>query len=285
MHVRLYLFNRHIMNKKFIPFVLVLVLVLAGIALWLGLRGGVGSSRDNADITVYAPEGTEIIVIDADEDVSEENALEGDALNNAETFEVDSSGELYLMLENGTYDILGNRGEEYYPWIKEVKVNGLYSTELYPFFLPPDPTLEITEDENVADAFATIATLPTAETPRVNTNETAEMYVDENTVFVNWTADVVDMPEFICPGDNVEDCQLQPFYTFNTNVENVEFFGERDKLIIADLGPIAVVVELDRRGTQNVQPLYVGTSPIAFRVLDGEVYVSEAGVVSKVLLD
>lgn len=273
------------MNKKFIPFALVIVLVLAGLALWLGLRGGTGSNRNNADITVFAPEGTEIIVIDADEEVSEEDALEGSTPNSAETFEVGPSGELYLTLENGTYDILGNRGDEYYPWIKEVTVSGLFTTELYPFFLPTEVALEASEDEGAVAAFATVATLPTAETPRLNTDETAGMYVDGNTVFVNWTADIADMPEFICPGDNVEDCQLQPFYTFNTTVENVEFYGENDELVIADLGPIVVVVELDRRGTQNVQPLYVGASPVAFRVVDEEVYISEAGVVSKVVLD
>ncbi|MEX0933451.1 MAG: hypothetical protein WDZ74_01725 [Candidatus Paceibacterota bacterium] len=273
------------MNKKFIPFALVIVLVLAGIALWLGLRGSGGSIRGNADITVYAPEGTEIIVIESNEAVSEEDVLEGDTPNSAETYRVESSGELYLNLENGTYDILGNRGEEYYPWIKEVTVSGLFATELYPFFLPVEPTLEVTTDENALEAFAAIATLPTAETPRVNTEETAEMYVEGNTVFINWTGDVALMPEFICPGDNVEDCQLQPFYTFNTSVENVEFYGENDERIIADLGQIVVVVELDRRGTQNVQPLYIGASPIAFRVVNEEIYLSEAGVVSKVVLE
>lgn len=273
------------MNKKFIPFALVIVLVLAGIALWLGLRGIGGNNRDNADITVFAPEGTEIIVIDADEEVSEEEVLEGDASNSAETYKVGSSGELYLTLENGTYDILGNRGDEYYPWIKEVTVTGLFTTELYPFFLPTEVSLEVSEDEDAVGAFATIATLPTQDSPRLNTDETAEMYVEGNTVFVNWTADIADMPEFICPGDNVEDCQLQPFYTFNTSVENVQFYGENDELVIADLGQIVVVVELDRRGTQNVQPLYIGASPIAFRIVEGEVFISEAGVVSKVLLD
>lgn len=273
------------MNKKFIPFALVIVLVLAGIALWLGLRGMGGGSRDNADITVFAPEGTEIIVIDANEEVSGEEALEETAPNSAETFNVGSSGELYLTLENGTYDILGNRGDEYYPWIKEVTVNGLFTTELYPFFLPTEASLELSEDEDAVGAFSTIATLPTSETPRVSADENAEMYVEGNTVFVNWTADIADMPEFICPGDNVEDCQLQPFYTFSTNVENVEFYGKNDELIVADLGQIVVAVELDRRGTQNVQPLYIGASPVAFRVVEGEIYISEAGVVSKVLLD
>ena len=273
------------MNKKFIPFALVIVLVLAGMALWLGLRENRGNSRDNADITVYAPEGTEIIVIDANEEVAEDEALEGDTPSSAETFKVGSSGELYLTLENGPYDILANRGDEYYPWIKEITVSGLFTTELYPFFLPRESSLEQSEDESAVNAFATIATLPTAETPRMNTSGTAEMYVEGNTVLINWTADIADMPEFICPGDNVEDCQLQPFYTFNANVENVEFYGENDELIIADLGQIVIVVELDRRSTQNVQPLYIGTSPAAFRVVEGEVYISEAGVVSKVLLD
>jgi hypothetical protein len=267
------------MNKKFFPALLVLVLLLAGLALWLGLRGGERAGRADADITVFAPEGTEIFVIEELE-MSEEESL-----SEPELLVVPASGELWLNLENGAYKILANRGEEYYPWLKEITVTGLFNTEVYPFFPPKEPTLEETTNEEVLDAFGVVATLPTSESPRLNSGETAELYVDGNTVFVNWVGEIEGMPEFICPGENVEDCQLQPFFTFSVPVENVEFFGEFGELIMADLGETVVIVELDRRGTQNFRPLYVGANPVAFRIVEGEVYITESGVVSKVVLD
>jgi hypothetical protein len=271
------------MNKKFIPVALVVVLVLAGVALWLGLRGNEGARRANADITVFAPEGTQVIVMEESEvEEGEEEAATSES-GDPELFVVPASGELWLSLDNGTYRLLANRGDEYYPWLKEITVTGLFSTEVHPFFTAKEPTLEEATDETALEAFATVATLPTAETPRLNADETGELYVSGNTVFVNWTGEINDMPEFICPGTKVEDCQLQPFYTFSTPVENIEFYGESDELLMADLGQAIVVVELDRRGTQNFQPLYVGTSPVAFRLVDGDVYITEGGVVSKVL--
>lgn len=266
------------MNKKFIPVALVAVLVLAGLALWLGLRGNEGVLGTDADISVFAPEGTEIIVI-------EESEVSPDESADPELFTVPASGELRLSLENGNYSILANRDEEFYPWLKEITVTGLYNTDVYPFFTSKVPVLEESDNSEAIDAFRAVLTLPTAENPLLNLDETAEMYISGNTVFVNWVGELDEMPEFICPGDNVEDCQQQPFYTFNTPVENVQFHGEFNELIMADLGQTIVIVELDRRGTQNFRPLYIGASPVAFRLVDGDVYVSEAGVVSKIVLD
>lgn len=266
------------MNKKFIPVALVAVLVLAGLALWLGLRGGLGGGKGAADITVYAPAGTEVIAI--------ESSSEEDVNPSVEMFEVPASGALALTLENGEYEILVNNGDMYNPWVKKVTVTGLYSTELYPFFFPRESRVETTDNEDAIAAFATAATLPTSEVPRTNENGTAELYVSGgSSILMNWTGELEDMPEFFCPGENVEDCRLQMVHDFGVPVENVEFYGEHDELIIADLGPMIVAIEVDRRATQNIQPVYTGSAPVAFRIIDGTIYVSESGVASEVLLD
>lgn len=269
------------MNKKFIPVALVLVLVLAGLALWFGLRGSALGPGGDTDITLFAPEGTEVIVLESTEAVEEGETTESEPVLHT----VDGSGELELDLENGDYEILANIGDEYYPWVKNVRVTGLLSTELRPFFLPRESTLEPVDDEEIASAFATPATLPTSENPRVNADESAELYVSSGVAYVNWTGEVENMPEYFCPGENVVDCTLQPIYNFGPTVENVEFYGENDELLIADLGTAVIAVEIDRRATQNAQPVYMGSAPVAFRIIDGEVYVSEGGVVSRVELN
>src|SRR5690606_429987 len=98
-----------------------------------------------------------------------------------------------------------------------------------------ESTLEVVDSENVVSAFATPASLPTREDPRINSDGTAELYVSNGVAYVNWTGEVADMPEYFCPGENIVDCTLQPIYNFGPTVENVEFYGEHDELLMADL--------------------------------------------------
>jgi len=271
------------MKKKSILIALVVVLLLSGLALWFGLRGNSGTRASAPEVTIYAPEGTTVIVMPA----SEKTEPTGKELaDNAVTYEITDSDKLELDLKNGEYSILASRGDDYNPWMKEITVSVGTATDLYPFFFLKKPVLERTDDPKVLSAFATPATLPTEAKPRVNSDKTAELYVSKGIAFIHWTGEVKDMPEFFCPGENVDDCLLQPVFNFGTlRVENLEFYGKHDELMIADLGQIIVAIEIDRRGTQNRQPVYTGKGPVAFRIIDGTIYVSEAGVASKVVLE
>lgn len=274
------------MKKQFIPIAVIAVVILAGVALWLGLRGGgalPGGEAGKEGVTVFAPEDTEIIVVPLDE--------EGQPVDTeAEKHSVSSSGRYTLDLPNGAYSIIANRGDKYNPWSKNLILSKGFKTELYPMLFPQKPELEAvtegSEDHSkVTQAFSTPATVPTAENPRKNEEGTAELYMDENIIYIRWVGDLEDMPEFLCPGENVEECRLVPIFQFSSSVvENIEFFGEHEEVLVLDQGASIIALEIDRRLTHNRQPLFEGPNA-AFRVVDGDLYVSSDGVVSKVILD
>lgn len=279
------------MKKQIIPIAVIAVILLAGLALWFGLRGNSssGPSGVSADgVTIFAPQDTEIIVINNtdSEEVSE--------ITDAEKFTVSSSGSYNLDLEPGDYTLLVTRGQDHFPWHKNIVVSEETATEFYPILLPQQPeyvTVDSSDPsyETVSQAFAAPASLPTAESPKKNTAETAELYVDGNFIYINWLADIADMPEFLCPGENVDECRVQPIFEFDAGtVENIEFFGENDEMLLLDRGSEIKVLEVDRRGgieSRNQQPVYTSNTPTAFRLIDNEIYVSDSGVISRIVLN
>src|SRR5680860_275383 len=273
------------MKKEIIIAAVALVILLAGLALWFGLRGGVNVDSSDAGLTFFAPAGTEIIVTSTDtSDTAEAENTEEESVFEPQAFEVPESGELTIDLEPGDYTILASRGAEYSPWKKELTVTEETNTEFYPILFPAGAELEAVDSAEVSAAFATPATLPTAEDPKTNEAGTTELYVDGNTIFYGWTGEIVDAPEFICPGANVDECRLQSVFSFAAGgVENLDLFGEHGEILILDQGAVISALEVDRRGTQNYQPFYIDATPStapAFRILDGEIYISDGGVIS-----
>ncbi|MDZ7726135.1 MAG: hypothetical protein U5L75_00965 [Candidatus Campbellbacteria bacterium] len=277
------------MKKQIIPVAVVIVILLSGLALWFGLRGNEGlGGNDGANITVFAPAGTEIIAVNTD-GVDDEDSSEGSSDSDPRSFSVPDSGELGIELEPGSYQLLANRGEEYYPWKKELEVSEDTNTEFYPILFPTEAELEEVDSAEVEEAFSTPASLPREQSPLANNSESINLYVDADTIFAAWDGEVDNLPEFLCPGENVEECRVQPVFSFQSgSVENLDFFGEYDQMLILDRGSVIAALEIDRRGTQNYQPVYVDPTPAtapAFRVVDGEIYISDGGEISRVVLN
>lgn len=276
------------MKKQIIPIAVILVILLAGLALWFGLRGGgQAPANENArGITVFAPQDTEIIVI---ERVDSED---GSGMGAAEKYVVTNSEKYNLDLEPGDYTLLVSRGEGYYPWQKNIVVTEDIATEFYPILVPLETEIEAVSSEDemfeeVSQAFSVPATLPTPENPKMNSDETAELYVEGSTISIGWLGEIADIPEFLCPGINVDECRLQPVFEFDDGtVENIEFYGEHNEIMILDRGNEIKVLEVDRRdpSNRNQQPIYRGVAP-AFRIIDGDIYISDSGTFYRVAFD
>lgn len=272
------------MKKQIIPIAVVAVVLLAGLALWFGLRGGGGtpSGESASGVTIFAPKDTEIIVMEKGED--------GANPTGAEKFIVSGSGKYNLSLKPGEYSLLVNRGEAYFPWQKDVVVTKDIATEFYPILFSQQPKLEALDSsdksfEAVSKAFSVPAVLPTAEKPLVDDDETAELYLDDKTVYIKWLGEIADIPEFLCPGVNVDECRLQPIFTYEADpIENIAFYGKYNDVLILDRGANIMALEVDRRSDRNQQPIYKGTAA-AFRLIDGQIYISDGGQISRVVLD
>jgi hypothetical protein len=266
------------MDKKILYGLSVVVILLAGVTLWLGLGGRLLPTREAA-VTVYAPNDTQIIVTNV--------PGENEEMDEPREYRV-SDGRLALDLRAGEYAIFATRGEEYHPWMKQITVFDDYPTELRPFFFRATANLETVTDAEIVNAFATTPPFPTADEPHKNADDTMRLYMLDGVLYTEWVGDIVHAPEFFCSGPNVEDCRLQPIYgaPFEASpLEHVAFFGEHSELVLADIGATIIALEIDRRGTQNAQPIYTDTGPVAFRVIDGNIYLSVGGVVSRILLD
>lgn len=266
------------MDKKILYGLSAAVVILAGVTLWLGL-GGRFMPGQVASVTVYAPDGVQIIVADV--------VPNTDEIKNPREFRV-SEGKLALNLRAGEYQIIANKGEGFFPWMKRIAVFDDYPTELRPFFFRETAKLETVTDAEIVNAFAALVPFPTLDEPLENAAGTMRIYMLDGVLYAEWVGDIANAPEFFCPGPNVEDCRLQPIYgaAFEASpLEKVVFFGAHDELVLLDIGPTIVALELDRRGTQNAQPVYTGAEPAAFRVIDGTIYLSIRNVISKVLLD
>lgn len=262
------------MNKKtFI--ILTVVLVVIGFFTTIAFVGTGQQEDERATVTFVGPEGATIYIGTS----NAERDVEPRSVETTDSYEYDVS------VEPGDVGFIASRGEDFYPWEKTLTLSGVTETRVYPLMLPEEPERDAIDESAVNAAFAKSDPLPTSADPRLAQEDGLAGYIEDQAVIVEWNGAVSDMPEFFCPGENVADCLVQQVVSFADAdpVEHIAFFGQEDQFLILDRGSSIVVIEIDRRGRQNIQPLYEGTAP-AFRVIEGDVYVSDSGETWRILI-
>jgi hypothetical protein len=152
----------------------------------------------------------------------------------------------------------------YYPWEKTVRVRTGDATKVRSFFVRKNITPSYIKTEFTdADRNRINDMIATADTNKKISffgNGNVEIKKDNNEISATWLGDSASLPDFFC---NDTDC-ANSISVFNSDVGQIgmiDFYPNRDDVVLFSLGESIYAIEIDQKGTQNFQPVYTGTSP------------------------
>jgi len=218
-------------------------------------------------------------------------------------------------LTPGTYTVRVSK-ESYWTWSKEITVKEQEVANAFSFMVPKDPEIEeidavlIQPPESAGGATTTIANprfeeLQTAfrkakqsiEEPatrtstssdarasaydQVSPDESVALWRKHNQLFATWLEDERFLPRYFCRDDVCEKTVVVHF-SFSP-ITYFDFFPGRSDITLVATQHSVFAIEIDKRGTQNIQPVYKGESP-TFIVENGTVYIEDNGRIFSVSL-
>ncbi|MCX6716716.1 MAG: hypothetical protein NTV72_02230 [Candidatus Taylorbacteria bacterium] len=182
--------------------------------------------------------------------------------------------------------------EGYYPWAKILRVKPQLVSEAFPILIPRD--LKLTEIEKtlgvattssikattskvdnseykrVSGLFALATT--TANLPLQKIKNKVEIFAKGDNIFALWNGDYSDIPLSFCTYDI---CEATSTVFEAPGLKYIDFYPNRNDVILITSVNGIVVVEMDKRPLQNIFPYY----PVRgseFRVdTDGIIYVKD----------
>lgn len=169
--------------------------------------------------------------------------------------------------------------KEYWPWFKDLEVKEKLVTEARSFLVPINPNGEIIspEQSNTDENTDIIKKLKkTIEIPKKFANEEEEKLFfsrftedkkerlwwepEKNEIKVEWLDKKDTLPYYFCLETDKCDMSITIINTLS-NIRNIDFYpGRKDVFIMASQNGI-FAVEIDGRGSRNVQPIYKGKEP------------------------
>ncbi len=199
-------------------------------------------------------------------------------LDNVKYRTLDAGETLNMTVDAGTHNILVSK-EGYFPWIKEISVLEEETLYLSPFMLRVNPIGElITEADPEHDKIESLVRssgLPIRESRRKSSEAHIEIWATGNAIYASWAGKIEDAPSYFCTATPC-DPTLEVFQGAEA-IDNLDFYKEREDVIIFSAGTGIFAIETDPRGTKNFQPIYTGTRPRFHKqstdtlyVLDGE---------------
>ncbi|MFM2357791.1 MAG: hypothetical protein RJA61_528 [Candidatus Parcubacteria bacterium] len=201
-------------------------------------------------------------------------------LDNVSYRTIKKDSPLSIRIDAGVHTIITSR-DGYFPWTKDVEVVEGETITLSPFMLPSNPSGEIiTGADPEHDKIVSLvkkAPLPVRESRKRSDSGNVEIWVAGNTIYANWIGKKEEVPVYFClAGQDPCDTTIEIFRA--ESVENLDFYANREDVLIFSAGNGVMAIEMDGRGDiKNSQPLYLGTRPHFFKqdastlyVLDGE---------------
>jgi len=191
---------------------------------------------------------------------------------------LDKEESLTIRIETGTHNILTS-SESYFPWAKDIIVEKGKTINLSPFMLSSNPSGEIItgadpEYEKIK-SLVQKSTLPISESRKKSNEGNVEIWATGSAIFANWTGDIKNAPEYFCIKDPCDPI-LEVFKGAGA-IENLDFYKDREDLLIFASGNGVFAIEMDPRGIKNFQPIFTGTrphfsqqDPQTFYILDGD---------------
>lgn len=154
--------------------------------------------------------------------------------------------------------------EGYYPWGKTVQVVKKEKIVIRSFsvkteILPSYKKTEFTDSERktVGALFAA-----TGANKKIGLSGEGNVTIerDGGRIVAQWIGEDSALPSFFC--DETEcNATVEVINSKTGSIGTFDFFPGREDVVLFALGPSIYALELDKRGTQNFQPIYTGTNP------------------------
>jgi len=157
-------------------------------------------------------------------------------------------------------------------WSKKLSISSGNTINATPFLLPGE--INFNELKNYDGRYYRL--FQTKEMHQVSQSQNVSIQVAGNTITATWIGEA-SVPHFFCTDETCTHEQN----VFSHKVEPIRyatFYPGREDLIILAVGNAVYVIEIDKRGTQNFQPLYTGSAPdFRFDEDGGELVIRDGG--------
>ena len=245
------------------------IIVLIGV-----IFNGSGLSTQSANITLTMPHEDMTVILD-NRSVGSNNAID-------EKIE-------FKNLQAGVHRLLISK-EGFWPWGKVVNLEVNDTLNFSPFAVKIIPTLlampefvqggtRLQKDEAYLYVVSKIA-----QNKNISESEDGllKLSYDADGLFVEWLGNQSFLPDYFCIED--ECSSLMSILPTARDIAHADFYPNKNNIILFATDNSIFVIEVDRSGTQNVQPLYQGFTP-TFTVIDDIIYIFDEGNLSELILD
>ena len=185
-------------------------------------------------------------------------------IDNDLTAEGESGTVMLSDIGSGTHTILV-AASGYWPWAKTIVLENGAQLNFAVLALPVEATvadaagLPTTDASAATELRAKMTTVASKESPLLYDDEDVALWIEDGTIVASWRARRSDMPAYFC----TPECRpRRVVFESDVPVRSLSFFGDRNDILLFAANNGIFALELDGRGTQNFQPLYLGTAPI-----------------------
>ncbi|KND51119.1 MAG: hypothetical protein AB198_01720 [Parcubacteria bacterium C7867-003] len=160
--------------------------------------------------------------------------------------------------------------DNHYPWKKDFVVESNGVVKLSPIFVSQNPSGSIVT-KNDPEYYKIVSAInkntpPTNRNPKKSKDESAELWLEDNTVMVKI-------------GDKIFDV-VKPL----EDIKNLEFYKDGNEAVVFSAGNGVYVIEIDKNGPQNFMPIYKGQNPIFTKDNPNYVYIIDSGILMQVVI-
>jgi len=168
--------------------------------------------------------------------------------------------------------------QEYYPWKKRLTVNTGKSTKVRAFFVREKYTISHKKDGLSKDDTKKVALLFETNIDKkisLAGDGNVEVKKEGGKIFASWVGgNTTQSPSYFC---NEAKCNetVVVFESVDGAIDTFDFYPDREDVILFSIKNGVYAIEIDKRGTQNFQPLYLNNNT-SFRVDDeGHIFIKE----------
>lgn len=190
--------------------------------------------------------------------------------------------------------------QEFEPWAKYLEVAPQEVVSAFPVLIPKNIVVrEIVQNattsatstfalnttsaeyQRIAALFKAPTTTSTIATTTLSRKKMA-VWNESNVIYAEWQGNPAAAPQYFC---RIADC-LQRIITYSSkeNIRHLDFYPNRNDVVIASFGEGVYAIETDNREYQNVYPLFMGQAP-DFRMSNDSVYVKDGAFIGSIDLD
>ena len=244
------------------------VILLAFIVLFAG-GFYIAGFRLTGDMKVVRAGSIEVVCLSSGAEIFIDNAKKKRIAPNED-------GAVFLNISPGPHSILVAM-PKFWPWSKEFEISPSEREVFIPFFAPEEPSGFIIKenDPEYASLRLALSSLgsPSVFNKRISKSGRVAVWNEGSVVYAEWLGVLSNAPSPFCPpaspsGGSVQEdlpaggnCgKIRPVFESAQTIKNLDFFRDRDDVLVLGTETGIFALELDGAGTRNFQPIYRGAN-------------------------